>query len=852
MPKTTKEGPPLPPPPSHINVLYLLWYAHLDDFWLWNRRDTTAEIGATNVSAVERLDNHPNNVYAFSSLSHWKLLERTLPQEKLNRLKEKVNEGQIVLGAWENEPDGLSAFPESYMRQGLLGQRKVHQLTGSYSDFVIINDTFGVANMANVWEQQKVKMVFGSRPGYHETSELYPIFTFKNGPASVRYYHAGFEYCSPGDHITRHLLCAASRGDKQRGISVAWGGVGDHGGGPTEVIMQEVEELPQQEPNPLGNIQILSLPPREFDGLVDQALEKTQTTLPEINQPLEYHADGVESTGMAVKQLDRKAGQNLILAEMTAELARRFSRFHYPQSLLTMGWEKLISSEFHDWGTAAPSVVQRDIIPALQMANNIGTTVSDEALTALAWNINTGEAKKDEYPFVVFNRHAHPVTGPVEMEVSSRVIEGHRLINSQGEEVDFQVIRSEVESGGRSRVLVVPTLPGVAYETFRFIPGTPRSQEILTADDTHMENTRFSVDINPQTGCVSRLWDKTYHVEVLPNQFNGRAQLPACEREAGRPLTVDDPYDSWGHFALVWNGEKEPLHPVSVRQIEHGSLRTTVEATYVKNGSKMTQCFSLYRDLPGLHVKLHGHWHEARKALQVTVPANIVLPEITFDTIFGNTQHAAYEQQEPTQTWISMGGRSDTEVPYSVNVLLNGINSVGPLVDSDLCGRGKQFVMMILRNPVAAHHLPRVLDANNSYHYTDEGPFEASYVILPEGQFWDENAIPQQAAAFNAPLEALPFTFNQGELPPAHSFMSIDKSDQVMLTAMKHAEDGGGTVIHLFESLGIPCETDIEIFGRSHHLSFTANGIRCLFIPDDPHAEIIGTDAIESNVPVTA
>src|SRR5690606_32525934 len=84
----------------------------------------------------------------------------------------------------------------------------------------------------------------------------------------------------------------------------------------------------------------------------------------------------------------------------------------------------------------------------------------------------------------------------------------------------------------RVRLSFMADLPALGYRTYRLVPeGQTVESETVQATDTSLENKRFRLEFDGQTGFITQLWDKQAEVQV----FAG---------EAAKPVVINDLSDT--------------------------------------------------------------------------------------------------------------------------------------------------------------------------------------------------------------------------------------------------------------------------------------------------------------------
>ena len=98
---------------------------HFDPVWLWKWDEAMSSITATFRSALQRMEEYPEFKYSFTTPPVFEWIKNTDPQ-LFNEIKKRVAEGRWELAeGWWVQPDCYSASGESYIRQGLYGQKYI-------------------------------------------------------------------------------------------------------------------------------------------------------------------------------------------------------------------------------------------------------------------------------------------------------------------------------------------------------------------------------------------------------------------------------------------------------------------------------------------------------------------------------------------------------------------------------------------------------------------------------------------------------------------------------------------------------------------------------------------------------
>jgi alpha-mannosidase len=83
----------------------------------------------------------------------------------------------------------------------------------------------------------------------------------------------------------------------------------------------------------------------------------------------------------------------------------------------------------------------------------------------------------------------------------------------------------------------------------------------------------------------------------------------------------------------------------------------------------------------------------------------------------------------------------------------------------------------------------------------DRGHHEFVYALLPHAGNFKEGRVIEESYALNVPLAIKPLKTNAGPLPSSHSFFQLDRAN-VIIEAIKVAEDGDALIVRLYEATG--------------------------------------------------
>ena len=94
--------------------------------------------------------------------------------------------------------------------------------------------------------------------------------------------------------------------------------------------------------------------------------------------------------------------------------------------------------------------------------------------------------------------------------------------------------------------------------------------------------------------------------------------------------------------------------------------------------------------------------------------------------------------------------------------------------------------------------------------HADEGHHEFTYSLYPHGGDWKQALTIREGYQLNYKLIPLAVEKHQGTLPPEHSFLQVP-SENVIVSAIKKAEDGNALIVRLYEWAGKRGDVTVQL-----------------------------------------
>ncbi|MBI1257041.1 MAG: alpha-mannosidase [Chloroflexi bacterium] len=799
--------------------LHMIGDAHIDPVWLWPWQEGFHEVKATFRSALDRMKEYDDFIFVASSAAFYAWVETSDPA-MFAEIQQRVSEGRWqVVGGWWIEPDCNIPGGEAFVRQGLYGQRYFKSKFGVLARVGFNVDSFGhAATLPQILSKSGIPYYTFLRPMPHEKHLPERLFWWEADDGSrVLTFRIPFEYLSWGNEVDAHVArCAAEiRAPFDEGM--CFYGVGNHGGGPTKQNIESIHRL-NGDPN-LPEI-VMSSPEAFFDSMAHKNLP-----IPIVHDELQRHAPGCYAAHSGIKQWNRRAEHHLVTAEKWSLLANWVNQQPYPDDF-DRAWKSLLFNQFHDIlaGTSL-EIAYDDARNSIGEALAIADRALNYAVQSFAWNVHI-EPEDDMRPIIVFNPHTWSVRANVELE-SNRWKPEAVFVDDQDQPVPFQQVQSTTVTG-RVRLSFAADLPALGYRVYRLRPsGSRGSFPSVAASDTVLENARFRLEIDPETGCAARLFDK-------------RAQVEVFSKAAAVPLVMEDTSDTWGHDTFRYDKVIGTFRATRVQLAEHGAAKSVIRVMSAYGQSTLIQDFTMYPDRDQIDVHVVVDWHEQFKLLKLSFPVNVYFMRISNEIAYGHIQQAAVGDEAPCQSWIDLSGTARGGQAYGFSLLNDAKYSFDVNVNT--------LNLTLLRSPAYAHHIPATVDTSKLHAFIDQGIQRFSYSMLPHSGGWETAGTVKRAAELNQRPTALFAAFHaDGKLPQSDSFIDV-QPDNVVVTVLKQAEDGGDLIIRAYESTKTATSAAtirLPKWNRVIEAGFAPGEIKTFRVPRDSAQPVIETNLLE-------
>ena len=792
--------------------------SHIDMAWLWPWTETVEVVRNTFQSVLDLMREYPDFKFTMSSARTYEWVQEKYP-DLFHQIEQRVKEGrwEIIGGMWV-EPDLNMPDGESLVRQILVGKRYFQKNFGVDVKIGWNPDSFG-------YNYQLPQIYKKSGMDYFVTQKLmwaheFTTFPYKffwwqapDGSRLLTYfphdYADGIDAIPMGQQVSVWMPSLYGKKLTDSPEMMHLYGVGDHGGGPTRIMLDHADQL--RAPDAIFPQLQFSFA-RDFFSDMEKKLPSMQVPVWDGELYFQYHR-GVFTTQSETKRRIRRSEENVLNAEKFASLASLYGR-SYPQDTMQQTWKNLLFDHFHDIMPGSGIAVNYlDAKRNLEDVDRAANQITIASLRELAAHINTQEQRTpgaslhevasdrkvpgDGVPVVLFNSLSWPRTDVTEVEAQ---LPGHatqiEVLEPTGRPADAQLLSIDPETN-RARFLLLSHTPSLGYQTY-FVHGSTHSPFIhaqLKASANTLENEFIRVKIDPQTGCMTSLYDKR----------SGTESLAPAETDTGGPKNsicgnllqtfVDKPqkWDAWNIDADFekqhWDLDKAD----EVKLVESGPLRAVIEVKNHFQNSTFIRDITLYAGISRVDVKTQVEWHEKHILLKVAFPVSAHNDKATFEIPFGSverptTRNSPAEQAQfevPAYRWADL-----SDLKHGLSLL----NDCKYGYDS----KGNVLRLSLLRSPEWPDP------------HADEGHHEFTYSLYPHGGGWKDALTVRRGYELNYKVLALSPGIHQGTLPAEHSFLEI-KPDNVIITALKKAEDDNSLVVRFYEWAGKASDATVEL-----------------------------------------
>ena len=801
-------------------TIHCIGHAHIDMNWQWSWPETVAVTNDTFITVEKLMAEFGDFCFTQSQASVYAIMRDYNPA-MFERIKARVAEGRWEVAAvhWVEGDKNLAAG-ESLARHMLYTRRFVREHFGLAPEDVPLDwepDTFGHAvTIPTVVARGAARQYYLCRGGGFPKP---PVFWWQGPDGSRVLVHCETTWYNGqiGTHAPAAML-AFCRETGLRDWMFCYG-VGDHGGGPTRRDVLLAHEMNSWPIYPTFRLNTT----RDYFAI----LEAHGEDWPVLDCELNFEFTGCYSSQSRIKQANRLGENRLLEAEPAAAVALRALGRDYPAEQLRRCWIDTIFGHFHDIlpgsgvretreyqlglfqnAAAAAGMIKthslRDLAAAVDMsfagagrhgdwaaagpeAAAMGAGAGKAAMTggvSVAAHVAAGRPA-----VLVFNPTAGERSEVVTATVWDAAGDEFRVRTPDGRAVPAQRLGGGDYWGHQYVELAFPaSAGGLGYAAYVIEAGPADAtggrvevrERTAAGPGLAMENDLLAVEFDQLTGGIVKLLDKASGLDLA----DPAAPMGVLEYVLERP---------GGMSAWVIGQPRRrisPLEVVSFRPEHRGPHLASVVARMKLNDSTLSVSYVLKAGQPWLEIHLTALWLErggpdvGTPALRILFPLALSRPKARYEVPFGWVRRDLNGGEEvPALRWADVSGQSTRARAAAGLALLNDCKH-GHSLDA------ATLALTLIRSSYGPDPLPEI------------GEHAVGMAVVPHRGRLGAAELIRLAAAFNHPLEVVATDVHRGELPPAGSAVPAVRPANVILSAVKRAEDGDALVFRLYETAG--------------------------------------------------
>jgi alpha-mannosidase len=289
-----------------------------------------------------------------------------------------------------------------------------------------------------------------------------------------------------------------------------------------------------------------------------------------------------------------------------------------------------------------------------------------------------------------------------------------------------------------------------------------------------IHNSEIRVVIDKVNGCITSLVDRASKGETI--------SPGGCGNQLQFFKDTPKQYDAWNVDPGTLDQAPATIAKADSVEVVKGLGSPAVRVNYTWQSSKFVQTIRLQGNQ--VDVENDIDWHERHVFLKAAFPLAATSGFATYEIPYGTidrptTRNNSWEKAQfevPAMRWGDLGdGKHGLTI---LNQTKYGYDAVGNLLR-----------LSLLRGPTWP-------DAE-----ADQGHHSFHYALYPHAGTWKEAGVVRKGWEYDYPLTATVTTAHAGTLPAAHSFISVEP-ENVVLTAVKKAEDAKGLILRVYEWAG--------------------------------------------------
>ncbi len=807
-------------------------HAHIDMNWLWPWQETISVTHDTFKTVDRLMDEFPDFKFSQSQASTYIGMEEFCP-EIFETIKKRIDEGrwEPTASMWV-EGDKNMAAGEIICRHMLYTRRYFNERFGLPYDAIKIDwecDTFGHPHtLPGILNRGGVTRYY-----FHRTGPQKWLYWWQSPDGSrVLAFRDKLGY---NGAIVPEIIPWLVDYAKETGLKdwMFMYGVGDHGGGPTRRDLMRAAELNSWPIYPTIKLSTTD----EFYSTVEKQADK----IPVVDGELNFVFEGCYTSQSNIKRANRVSENILPEVEAISLVAGAAAGFPYPVDQVRKGWRMAMFNQFHDIlpgsGIHATYEYAQGLFQEIQA---IAGAVRTRALRQLAAKIDTSKASGIEpptgnmgaglgdsagagagdpgipggvsayavgatfaEPVVVFNQLAFPRSEMVYAKVWNKEFPHDRIAvhDENGNVTSGQVVGQGGYWGHNFITVAFPAadVPATGYKVYTIdrvatpvstegVKLTQKGEQFTSGvSPVTMENEFLSVEIDPPSGAIKHLIDKSTGYDYVPE---------------GQLLGVLEHVHEISKGMTAWTiGKIDRVDVLSqdgdLNVGQRGPHRASVVTKRKVGDSTVSVEIGLNAGSPMVDFAVQVHWVEIGTPekgipqLRIAFPTRISDPKATYEIPFGSIRRPANGQEVPALKWADLSG-DRIGAKGSCGITMVNADKYGHNADENT------LRLTLLRSSFDPDPIP------------ETGDHTIRLAIIPHDGPVSVSTAMRQGAAFGLPMNVASTDIHKGTLPPSKGFAEV-LTPNVMPAAIKKAEDSDALIVRVYEVEGKDTEARIRL-----------------------------------------
>ncbi len=818
------------------DTIYLVPHTHYDAIWVFTKEDYYYINMVAILKEVAELVEKTDYKFLIEQTFLLEEMEKRYP-EVFSEIAKGIKEGAIEIADGEYlMADTMLPDGETLIREILFGKRYVKEKFGVDVPVMWQADSFGLnAQLPQIYKKSGYKYV-AFRRGATKRKPSEFLWESLDGTRILAHwmplgYRAGLDLTKLDESYEKlKALAATSRILMPSGSGVTM----------PQPETPEVVHTWNEKKGEIAEMKIAT--PKEFFEALEEEIEEKNLKM-DVRKGEMYSGKYSEvfpnccSSRMWLKQELCEYEGWLICCERWGTINYLLNNF-YPSEETRNSWRKILYLAFHDVapGTGMDAGYE-------EVRHFRGFFNTEMAARCLRVHTQIIEAESEEElslmhghgDIIVFNSLSWEVRNWVEMDLNfdrGKVVTIKGLKSGE-EEIDVEVIkfaRYEDDTLRYIRIGFVPTVPALGYKVYKILEREPKQYAydpnfIMIRGNT-IENRFFGVEVEPATGLI----DVSLDGGKVERERICTANELVLEEETGdlyyHRQTLDIPVKTekgegvkYGSFRVEnFFINKSPLRRVINVETDYFSLRWPYRLTEKMEPRiwrhKFLECSKkiiVYRDIPRIDFITTVVDKHPKARLRVRFSTDMKSLTYACGSQFGVVSRPTNQwYYKPKEKWVeepcgvfpSLKWLDYSDGKKGLTVMHRGIPE-NEVRDGDVYLTLLRSVLMLSSDGRTGPAIP-VPDAQELRKY------EFRYSIYPHRGDWREASSYKHALEFNCHLDAIQLRDDK-KLPLKRSFLKIEPGN-VILSALKKAEEGDEVIMRFYETNGEETDAEITLF----------------------------------------